>query len=493
MKKLFFSILIVLLCLSTAKAQIISQYIETSSGSTPKGIEIWNNTSSALNFATNILVIEKGTNGAIPSPDFTLSSGTLAANAVLVIGTSDMQTITESNGSTFHLKAFTFNGDDALVVKYGGVITDVLGVPGSDPGTAWSGSGVSTADRNIAIKVGITTGDTDGWIDPSLRFETVSTNNSATGFGIAPLAPTPSITLSNATLSNFNYVIEKGPSGGQSFVVSGIWLSENITITPSPNYEISLDNISFQSTAITLSQLSGTVANTTVYTRLKTGLSEGVYNENISLTSTGVPTKTVLCTGRVCAIPNAWINEFHYDNNGTDEEEAIEIIIKNAADYNLADFSLSLYNGGDGTVYGSQTVNNFTAGQTLNGYSVFYWKPSSLQNGPDGFSLNYLGTSVQFVSYEGSFNATDGPATGLTSTRIYTVEGSTTPVGNSLQLTGSGNIYSHFVWGSQQASLGSANNYQLFGEYIPPVPVDWKFIVFAFLIIGFTAIYRKVR
>ena len=493
MKKIFFSILIVLLSLSTVKAQIISQYIETSSGTTPKGIEIWNNTSSTLNFSTNNLVIEKGTNGAIPSSDFTISTGTLNANAVLVIGTVDLQTITESNGSTFHLKAFTYNGDDALVVKYGGVITDVLGVPGSDPGTAWSGSGVSTADRNIAIKVGITTGDTDGWIDPSLRFETVSTNNSATGFGIAPLAPTPSIATSNATLSNFNYVIEKGPSGGQSFVVSGIWLSENITITPTANYEISLDNISFQSTAITLTESSGTVANTTVYTRLKQGLSEGFYNENISLTSTGVPTKTVLCTGRVCAIPNAWINEFHYDNNGTDEDEAIEIIIENAADYNLADFSLSLYNGGDGTVSNSQTVNNFTVGQTQNGYSFFYWMPSSLQNGPDGFSLNYLGSSVQFISYEGSFSATDGPATGMKSLRINGTEGSATPVGKSLQLTGSGNIYSHFVWGSQQASLGSANNYQLFGEYIPPVPVDWKFIVFAFLIIGFTAIYRKVR
>jgi len=493
MKKLFLLFSIVLLTVSATEAQIISQYIETSSGTTPKGIEIWNNTGSTLNFAVNNLVIEKGTNGAVPSTDYTLSSGTLAANAVLVIGTSDMQTTTETNGATFFLKAFTYNGDDALVVKYGGVITDVLGIPGSDPGTAWSGSGVSTADRNIALKVGITTGDTDGWSDPSTRFETVSTDNSMTGFGIAPLAPTPSITVSLTTLSNFNYLIEKGPSSTQSFVASGIWLSEDITITPSSNYEISLDNISFQGTEITLPELGGTVANTTVYTRLKAGLPEGSYNESISLTSTGVSNKTILCSGKVNPIPNAWINEFHYDNNGTDEGEAIEIVIKNAADFNLADFSLTLYNGGDGTVYGSQTVNNFTAGQTLNGYSVFYWEPSSLQNGPDGFSLNYLGTSLQFVSYEGSFSATDGPATGLTSTRIYTVEDSATPVGNSLQLTGSGNMFTHFSWSSQQASLGAVNNYQFFGEYIPPVPVDWKYILFALLFIGISILYRKIR
>ena len=62
--------LIILAGYFSASAQIISQYIETSSGSTPKGIEIWNNTLSELNFATNSLVIEKGTNGAIPSLDF---------------------------------------------------------------------------------------------------------------------------------------------------------------------------------------------------------------------------------------------------------------------------------------------------------------------------------------------------------------------------------------------------------------------------------------
>lgn len=170
--------------------QIISQYIETNSGTTPKGIEIWNNTGSSLDFVTNNLVIEKGTNGAAPSTDYTLGSGTLAAGSVIVIGTSDLQTITETNGSTFYLKPFTFNGDDALVVKYGGTITDMFGLSGNDPGLAWTGNGVSTADQNIHLKTGITIGDTDGWTDPSGRFEIVNTNpagaNGDEGFGVAP-------------------------------------------------------------------------------------------------------------------------------------------------------------------------------------------------------------------------------------------------------------------------------------------------------------------
>jgi len=189
LKRVFLLILFVF-CVSITNAQIISQYVETNVGTTPKGIEIWNNTGSTLNFSTNNLVIEKGTNGGAPSPDYTLSSGTLAAGAVIVIGTSDMEATATGNGATFYVKAFTFNGDDALVVKYGGITTDVFGTPGSDPGSAWSGNGVSTANQNIQLLGGITTGDLDGWTDPSGRFETVSTNPSGdgglVGFGIAP-------------------------------------------------------------------------------------------------------------------------------------------------------------------------------------------------------------------------------------------------------------------------------------------------------------------
>ncbi|MDC1505106.1 T9SS type A sorting domain-containing protein [Winogradskyella sp.] len=189
----FYVFLVAILFTSLGFGQIISQYVETNSGTTPKGIEIWNNTGSTLDFSTNNLVIEKGNNGGTPSIDFTLNTGTLASEAVLVIGTSDMETVTLTNGSAFYLKAFTYNGNDALVVKYGGTITDMFGIAGSDPGSSWSGSGVSTADQNLELNNGITTGDTDGWTDPSTRFSTINTNPSGTngdeGFGIAPSAP----------------------------------------------------------------------------------------------------------------------------------------------------------------------------------------------------------------------------------------------------------------------------------------------------------------
>ncbi len=191
--KHYLSVLLVLFACST-QAQIISQYVETNSGASPKGIEIWNNTSSTLDFSTSNLVIKKGTNGAAPSADFTLSSGTLASGDVLVIGTPDIGTYMAANGvsSAFHAKSFTFNGDDALVVEYGTTVTDVFGQPGIDPGSSWSGNGVDTRNQNIELKTGITSGTTAGFSDPSTRFDVVSTNPVDTangglnGFGVSP-------------------------------------------------------------------------------------------------------------------------------------------------------------------------------------------------------------------------------------------------------------------------------------------------------------------
>ncbi|MDY0076981.1 MAG: DUF5689 domain-containing protein [Bacteroidales bacterium] len=205
--------------------QIISQYIETNSGTTPKGIEIWNNTGATLDFSINSLVIEKGNNGGVPAPDYTLNAGTLAEGAVIVIGTSDMQTVTEANGAVYYEKGFSFNGDDALVVKYGGTITDVFGTPETDPGSEWAGNGVSTKNQNIQLLPGITTGNIIGWDDPSTRFETVSTDpvgpGGLVGFGLAPeqgggtpQAATPTFTPGTGTYFTAQDVVIESATPG---------------------------------------------------------------------------------------------------------------------------------------------------------------------------------------------------------------------------------------------------------------------------------------
>jgi len=500
MKRIYLLLLLTLINLFSS-AQIISQYIETSSGSVPKGIEIWNNTLSPLNFSTHNLVVEKGTNGALPSPDFTISTGTLASGAAIVIGTSDLQLTTEANGSVFYLKAFTFNGDDALIVKYGGITTDVFGIPGSDPGTAWSGSGVSTANQNISIKEGIETGDTDGWTDPSERFETTTTDNSPTGFGIAPILITGSLTVLPVTLNNFSYIFQNGPSESQLFTISGTTLTNNVIITPPTHYEISTNNSAFQGSAISLSPTLGELAAMPIYVRLNASLGIGGYpNELIQATSIGAVSVSVACNGRVKYsvdrdLPNAWINEFHYDNDGVDENEFIEIIVENAPMFNLSDFTISLYNGGDGEVYDTQLLSSLPVGSARDGFTFFTWQPSSFQNGsPDGISIDYKGEPISFISYEGAFMATDGPASGLFSADIGIEESSTKTLPTfSLQMIGTGNKDSDFRWVSSLASPGMRNTYQFFGAYAPPVPIDYKAILAFFILAALTIIVKFIR
>ncbi len=76
-----------------------------------------------------------------------------------------------------------------------------------------------------------------------------------------------------------------------------------------------------------------------------------------------------------------WINEFHYDNTGTDIDEFVEIAAPESLT-ELASVRLTLYNGGDGKPYGnSHLLSSFTPGESVNGIR-FYSKPiTGLQNG----------------------------------------------------------------------------------------------------------------
>lgn len=154
-----------------------------------------------------------------------------------------------------------------------------------------------------------------------------------------------------------------------------------------------------------------------------------------------------------------FINEIHYDNVSGDVGEFVEIANTDGTD--LTGWTVVLYNGSNGTVYGTATLSG--TGQ-LTALTIADFGVSGIQNGaPDGVALvDAGGNVVQFLSYEGSFTATAGPANGMTSTDIGVAEsGSTTQVGESLQLTGTGSIAGDFTWVAPAAETpGLANNGQ---------------------------------
>lgn len=167
-----------------------------------------------------------------------------------------------------------------------------------------------------------------------------------------------------------------------------------------------------------------------------------------------------------------FINELHYDNAGDDVGEAVEIA--GPAGTSLDGWSVVLYNGSGGAPYDTILLSG-TIPDQCGGYGTVVALPGGsqpqIQNGaPDGLALVSPDGVVQFLSYEGSFTASSGPAQGMASTDIGVSETNSTPVGYSLALTGSnGSHYGDFAWQPPApASFGACNPGQ---SFVPAVDV----------------------
>ncbi len=175
-----------------------------------------------------------------------------------------------------------------------------------------------------------------------------------------------------------------------------------------------------------------------------------------------------------------FLNEFHYDNIGSDTNEFIEIVVGAGFAGQLSDINIVLYNGG--------TATNAVVYDTLNLATDFIQSASSeasqiytvtlpangLQNGPrDGIAIVNQATSqvLQLISYGGTFTAGNGPAAGMTSTPIpISQSNSTTAANSSIGLTGTGSGRQDFtIWaassGSNTKGLPNA------GQILTPVPL----------------------
>jgi len=174
------------------------------------------------------------------------------------------------------------------------------------------------------------------------------------------------------------------------------------------------------------------------------GITYGPFNyANLPETITGLTSDGMNCDVIVTDVdnlgsgPNSFISEIHYDNDGGDIDESIEI--SGSTGTNLAGYSIVLYNGNGGSSYNTIPLNGII-GDDGSGCGSLSFDVSGIQNGgPDGIALvDANGIVIEFLSYEGSFVATNGPAMGLTSTDIGASEPSNTPVGSSLELTDGG-------------------------------------------------------
>ena len=165
--------------------------------------------------------------------------------------------------------------------------------------------------------------------------------------------------------------------------------------------------------------------------------------------------------------PNAWINELHYDNADGDEGEFVEVVIEDGSSADLTRFQVLHYNGADGDADAAAPVplDEFTTGSPSGAFSLYSYNYTengeTLQNSTEALALCFdsnddgtfetlvsSGGTDQFLSYEGTLTGTtgDGCAGGETSTQIGADESTPPPIGESVQLEGTGTSYSDFTW-----------------------------------------------
>jgi predicted extracellular nuclease len=152
-----------------------SEYIEGSSNN--KALEIFNGTGAPIDLATGAYNVQMFFNGN-PVSTLTINlTGTVADGDVFVLAQSSaapaiLAQADQTNGAGW------FNGNDAVVLRKGTTIIDVIGQVGFNPGTEWGTELTSTLDNTLRRKTTVTAGDTNGGdaFDPSVEWDGFATD-----------------------------------------------------------------------------------------------------------------------------------------------------------------------------------------------------------------------------------------------------------------------------------------------------------------------------
>lgn len=167
-----------------------------------------------------------------------------------------------------------------------------------------------------------------------------------------------------------------------------------------------------------------------------------------------------------------FISEIHYDNAGTDTGEFVEVQFPEGT--SSTGWRVVLYNAATSNTYplvGSVYDDDVLPDVAGPGVALLEYGTNGVQNGsPDGVALvDPAGAVAEFLSYEGTFTASYGPAAGLTSTDIGVAEDGTDAAGLSLSRTYDADADA-LVWNGPAASTPGAVNGTSTVE--PEQPID---------------------
>ena len=224
--------------------------------------------------------------GSSSSPSVTPSVSTLSAFSTTA-GTA-------SAAQTFTVTGANLSADVT--------VTAPTGFEVATNGTDFAGSKILTqsggsASGTISVRIAAATAQGSPSGNVTLASTGATTANVAVS-GTVAAAGAAAVSVTGGTLTTFSTVAGTA-SAAQSFTVSGQNLTSDITVRAPTGFEVSTDAASYASSK-TLTQVSGTVAATTISVRIAASTAAGTLaSANVTVAATDVTTANVAVSGTV--------------------------------------------------------------------------------------------------------------------------------------------------------------------------------------------------
>ena len=339
----------------------------------------------------------------------------------LITATYDLSSYNSAE-LTARIASFGSGDHNTLQVEVstdGGINFSVVGTSVPTTGSSYIDSGtffISNLSSTIVIKL-----TNSGSSGRGVRLQNIILN---------AFTSDPSITSSVSSIEGLGYVSGNSSLVSESFNVSGLNLTEDITISVPQDFEASLDGTTFSNDNIILDGSSGSVSATTVYVKLSSALSTNTYTDNLVISSSGVSTNVAI-SAAVYADP--FVQDLSQDlffseySEGSSNNKYLEIYNPTDQTVDLSSYAIASVSN-DPTIVGwHEFFNTFNTGATIAPGETYVWANSSSDqtilnavsisgetgtaffNGDDGYALA-KGTSESYVILDiiGDFNGDPG-------------------------------------------------------------------------------------
>ena len=237
-------------------------------------------------------------------------SGTVSSVSAPTIAASpaSLGNFTTTFGSASASQSFTVNGtaltaNISVTAPSGFQISSDNATFSSSLSLTRTGGNVTAANVYARIASSASVGPVSGNItlaSPGAEPKSVTLS------GIVGSAATPSISVTPVALTGFTASFGSA-SAAQSFTVNGSNLTANLTVGAPAGFEVSSTVGGVFSANLSLAPVSGTVAPTSLYTRLAATAQAGANSGNLTLASTGATSRQVALSGTATLPYEDWV------------------------------------------------------------------------------------------------------------------------------------------------------------------------------------------